>query len=367
MTPEPAVAGILSVIMSGGETTQDMADVVARDPEISEWLKLTLSRMGRSGKNQSLEYMVSILGMNRVRNLVIGRHVERSLVSEENSVLGKLIAERSKNASSGKDEEPEDEEAKIIPELSDFSKYIAFAQRAENVAVELKYSHPGQAYAGGVLFDYLATYFKQIEDFDKKVQNPMFQKPERYIENIFNDGLRCAVAADEVIRFISITYQKNVFLSSLVRNIGKLILLAYDPKGFERTQKNYEEAIAKNIPARKHEFEEDEFDFDHAQITALYVGRASCFRGIEKSLDYHHNPRLLKSRDKELHALSSVLRLAGLLVNQYQEFRKQEADIGKMPDARITNSESYKFLRLTNDEWQEVKNAYAMNLMRTGL
>ncbi len=366
MTPGPAVSTILNVVMSGGETTQDMAEVIARDPELAEWLRISLKRMGRGGKNQSLEYIVSIMGMNRVRNLIIGRHVERSLVAQENTIMGKLLAEREKAPKSGKEDE-NDDESKVIPEIADFTKYVAYAQRAEQVAVDLKYSHPGQAYAGGVLFDYLSTYFAQLKEFDKSVSDPAFQKPEKYIETIFEDGLRCAVASDEIIRFISITYQKNVFLSSLVRNIGKLILLAYDPKGYERAKKNYEEAVAKNMPARRHEFEEDEFDFDHAQVTALYVGRAPCFRGIEKSLDYHHNPRLLRSRDKELHALSCVLRLSGLLVNVYQEFRLQEADIGKMPDARITNSEVFKFLRLTADEWDEVKQSYAMNLMRAGL
>ena len=364
MTPGKDVSDVLSVVMSGGETTQDLADVIAKDPELSEWLQITLKRMGRGGKNQSLEYIVSILGMNRIRNLIVGRHVERSLVAEEKTVLGYLLSERSKPSATSDDD---DEDAKVIPEISDFSKYVTYAQKAEQVAVELKYSHPGQAFAGGVLFDYVNTYFKQVDDFDKQVNNPLFQRPERYVESTFNDGLRCAIASDEIIRFITITYQKNVFLSSLVRNVGKLVLLAYDPKGYERANKAYEDAAAKEGSVKRYEFEEDEFDFDHAQVTALYVGRAPCFRGIEKSLDYHHNPRLLRSRDKELHALSCVLSLAGHLVNQYQAHRQQEPDITKLPDASITNGDIFKFLRLTTDEWDEVKSAYALSLMKTGL
>ena len=143
--------------------------------------------------------------------------------------------------------------------------------------------------------------------------------------------------------------------------------MAYDAKGFERATLNYRASQESSMPGRSSEFEEEEFGFDHAQLTALMVGRAPCFRGIEKSLAYHPNPRLLKSRDKELHALSCVLRLAGLLVNHYQDFRTKDADIEKMPDARLTETDVFKFLRLTTDEWDKVKHAYASNLIKTNL
>jgi hypothetical protein len=259
-----------------------------------------------------------------------------------------------------------EEEQKIIPDLVAFNKYTAYAMRAEAASIEIKNSYPGQAYAGGVLFDYINSYFSQ-SNIENLVQEQRFKKPQKFVEELFDDGLRCALAADEITKYIQIPYQRNVFFTSLVRNIGKALLLAYDPQGYERSIKAHRDAKLSGLALRSSEAEEDEFDMDHAQVSALYVGRVPCFAGLEKSIDYHHNPRLLKSRDRELHALSCVLRVAGLLSALYQEHRSKQPEINKIPDRGIVESKVFQFLRLTPDEWEKIKLNYSMNLLKLSL
>lgn len=372
LTPSKAVSDLLSVIMTGGETTQDFAGAVERDAEINEWVQIAAQRIAKSSRVTTLEYKVSVLGLNRIRNMIVGRHIERAIVPEDKTLLALIQQERDKNRASQKGSKsaaaaPEDEdEQKSIPDFLAFEKYIPYSVRAESVAIELKYSFPGQAFAAGVLFDYVRTFLGTLE-IEAQVQEQRFKKPEKFVDELFLDGLRCAIAANEIAKFVQIRYQKNIFFSSLVRNIGKAILLAYDPAGYERTIFTHREALKSGVPVRSSEVEEDEFDLDHAQITALYIGRVPCFQGLEKSIDYHHNPRLLKSRDREQYALSSVLRLAGLLVTAYQDTRVKESDITRLPDRKIVTSEVFEALKLTPQEWDKVKHGYAMNLLRIGI
>lgn len=369
LTPNEEVQGMLSLIMSGGETTADIAEIVERDKEIRSWVLLTLKRLGRASRDSNLEYTVSILGLNRIRNLIVGRNLERALVGPENYVLN-ILKENSQSSSANKNEDSEqekDEEAQIIPELTDFDHYVKYSTRAEEVAVELRFSYPGQAFAAGVLYDYVNTQLQQHSEKFEDLEEQELKEPQRFLEEIFIDGLRCGIAAEAIGALISIMYQKNLFLASLLRNIGKVLLLDYDPKGYERVHKLQAEAFAKKTGVHRYEFEEDEFGYDHAQISALFIGRNRCFKEIEQSIDFHHRPRLLKSRNKELYSLSCVIRVAGLLVNAYEAVRATDADIEKMDDRYLRASEAFTYLRITDDEWKEIKSNYALSLMKNGL
>lgn len=378
LTPSQEVSDILKVVMLGGETTHDFGEIIRRDPELKDWIEITVQRGGRVRANAGLDYAVSMLGINRVRNMIVGRSIERATIPPDKTLLALLLAEREKAQAKNKPakapirkseeeaEEKKEEEEKIIPDIMGFDKYTTYAKRAESAAIEVKNSYTGQAYAGGVLFDYLDSLFAQ-RNIENLVKDSRFKKPQKFIEEIFEDGLRCALAAEEISKFVQIRYQRNVFFTALVRNLGKIILLAYDPAGYERAVLKHQEAKKAGIPLRHSDAEEEEFDIDHAQISALYVGRVPSLAGLEKSIDYHHNPRLLKSRDRDLHALSCVMRVAGLLMIVYQEVRSREPDIQKLPDRGVLKSDVYQFLRLTPDEWEKIKSNYAINLMKIGL
>lgn len=381
MTPSEDVKGLLTLIMSGGETTADIAEILERDDEIRDWILLTLKRLGRASRDNNLDYTVSILGLNRVRNLIVGRNIERALVPEAEHVLNQLKSggnteevpankeDSSANTEAAKaaEDEEQDEEAQTIPEMTDFDDYVKYSTRSEQVAIELRFSHPGQAFAAGVLYDYVGTHLQQNLAKFEELEIDELKSPHRFLEDIFIDGLKCGIAAEAIGSLISIKFQKNLFLASLLRNIGKVLLLSYDPKGYERVHKLQAEAFAKKTGTHRYELEDDEFSYDHAQISALLIAQCSCFVEIEQAIDFHHKPLFLKSRDKELYALSCVIRVGGLLVNAYEAARETDPDIEKMNDDYLRNTDAFEYLRITDKEWREIKSNYALSLLKNGL
>lgn len=372
LTPHPAVCRIIEFVMAGGETTDDFAQILAVDAELQHWVRLTIQRLGFDKRNQKLDQMITLLGQNRVRNLIIGRNIERKFVKEQDSLLGKLAAQNTdaaaKNADSAAknpDGAPTEGDQEAIPDIAAYVSYLSYANRAEEIAISIRNSYPGQAFAGGVTFDYIRQFFKTITWTELK--DSRLQKVDDYLEEIFLDGIRCAIAANEITQKISISHQRTVFVISLLRNIGKALMLAYDPAAFERAFLASTGASGKGKRVDSAVSEKEEFDFDHAQIGSLYIGRLPYLAEIERSVDYHHNPHLLRFSNPKLFALACLLRVSGGFSKLYQRQRKENTDTDRMPDSKLIASEEFKFLKLNADDWSEIKANYALKIMKAGL
>ena len=107
------------------------------------------------------------------------------------------------------------------------------------------------------------------------------------------------------------------------------------------------------------------FNFDHAQASSLYVGRLPFLAEIERSIDYHHSPHLLKFSIPKLDALACVLRVNGALSKLYHRARSEDPDIEKMKNQRLTATEDFKFLKLDPANWSDIKSNYALKLMKS--
>jgi len=387
MTPHPAVIRIMELVMSGGETTDDFAQVLAKDSELQHWVRLTVQRLGFDKRSNKLDQMVTLLGQNRIRDLIIGRSIERSFVPADQTIYGKLLAQKAKEnaqkqdaAAASKEAPKENTEAKAaeeappaedspddtIPSLSDFKVYTEYAIRSEEVAISIRNSYPSQAFAGGVIFDYLRAFLKAVP-LDK-VSDPRLTKVENYLDEIFIDGLRCGIAANEIIQKISVHHQRTVFVSALAHNIGKALLFAYDPALFEKAFLSSTGAGADSkIKMQSTDAEDEHFDLDHAQAGSLYLGRLPYLAEIERSVDYHHNPHLLRFSNPKLYALACVLRVSGALVKLDEKSRKTEADASKIRDQRLIASEDFAFLQLNTQDWEDIKGNYALKLMKVQL
>ena len=385
LTPSAAVTKILQVVMTGGETTEDFAQILAMDAELQHWIRLTVQRLGFEKRASKLAQAIILLGQNRVRDLIIGRHIERSFVKPGDTLLAKLTAERDK-ARAGKEPAPPkpaavpppaaapgqksaptpaaEVESEPIPAIADFNRYLGFAARAEDVAISIRNSYPGQAFAGGVIFDYVNYYLKS-QDLTKLTETAL-KNVGNYLEEIFKDGIRAGIAANEIIQKISIPHQKNVFVTSLVHNIGKTLLMAYNPEIFQTTFMASTGSKDAKVKIDSDEAETQYFNFDHAQAGSLYVGRLPFLVEIERSIDYHHSPHLLKFSNPKLYALACVLRVSGGLAKLYQKARAEDPDTEKMKDQRLTGSEDFKFLKLNPADWSDIKSNYALKLMKVG-
>jgi HD-like signal output (HDOD) protein len=389
LTPHPAVTKILKYVMTGGETTDDFAEILHFDPELQHWARTTVLRMGKGAKR--IEQVITILGQDRIRDLTIGRYIERAFVKPENTLLAKAQKESTpdeekKDPAAGASEKavetaPPQEEAKeklspeeaeklaaakeIIPDIAAYRNYLEFACRAEHVATSIRNSYPGQAFSGGVLFDYVRYFLESIpavaELKDERIRNV-----HKYVTNIFEDGLRSGIAANALMKKIIIRHQKTIFVAALCHNIGKGLLMAYDPMVFEKAfMKSTGAESGRRMDST--EAEAEEFQFDHAQAGSLFFRRLSFFEDIEMSVDFHHHPHLLRFSNPNLFALACALRLSGRLVKTYQKYRVRNPNIEDLPDGKIKTSEDYQFLKLNDRDWNEIKAEYVQKLLRAGL
>ncbi len=379
LQPAPEVSKILQLVMGGGETTDDFGQILALDAELQHWVRLTVQRLGFEKRVGKLGQAVVLLGQNRIRDLILGRHIERKFVPVDQTVLAKTLAEMQKAkdkekskggqkknvAKEGEDAEVEKPaEQETIPQISDFTQYLSYAVKAEEVTIAIRNSYPGQAFAGGVLFDYVKWFLKSLNL--KDVQDKRLKNPTQYLEEIFRDGIRCAVAANEITQKISIPHQRNVFVSAMIHNIGKALMFAYDPMRFEKSFL----ASTGSEDARKRltsdESEDQFFGWDHAQLGSLYVGRLPFLMEIERSIDYHHHPRLLKYSNPKLYALAVVLRVSGALAKIYQKSRMENPNVEGIKDQRIVKSADFTFLKLNDSDWSLIKSNYVLKLMKIG-
>lgn len=378
VTPSPAVTRILEALMTGGETTEDFSQVLALDSELQHWIRLTVQRLGFDRRVTKLDQMVTLLGQNRVRDLIIGRNIERAFVKPADTVLGKMHAKMEKDKSEAAKKAPpgkktevpeisaeEAEALEVIPALTDFQPYLASANRAEEIAIGIRNSYPGSAFAAGVLFDQIRAFVRSHEL--KGLTDKRLAKADAYADEIFLDGLRCGIASNEIIQKISVPHQKSIFAAALLHNVGKLLLLVYDPPAFEKAFLASTGAADKTKKMDSSEAEYSQFEFDHAQAGALLLGRIKLFQDVEKSVDYHHKPALLRFSNPNLYAIACLLSVSGALAKLYQVYRNKEVDIDRLPDSRITQSKEYLFLKLDPADWSEIKGNYALKLMKTGL
>jgi HD-like signal output (HDOD) protein len=379
VTPVTPVNRILEIVMQGGETNDDFAKLLALDSELQHWVRLTVQRLGFEKQASHLEQAITLLGQNRIRDLLIGRHIERAFVKPENTVMGKILAEQKKiaqeaalkNPTADKTHagsaEPKDDNLESIPQLQDFNRYLEYANAAENIAISIRNSYPGQAFAGGVIFDYVYNFLASLNL--SGLTDSRLKVIKTYMDETFRDGLRSGIAANEIMQKISIPHQKNVFVTSLVHNIGKPLLMAFDPVSFEKSfhmsSGNPAKPNAQKI--RSEDAENEIFDWDHGQIGSLYIGRLPFLAEIERSIDYHHNPHLLKFSNPKLYALAAILSVSGGISKLYEKSRHDDPDVDKIRDQRLTASEDFLFLKLNERDWFEIKSNYALKLMKVGL
>jgi hypothetical protein len=385
VTPDPSVHKILAVVTSGGETTEDFVQAVAQDVEVQHWLRITVTRLGFDKRISRLEQMITLIGQNRIRDLLLGRRIERAFVPPEQTIMHQLKNKAQKEQAEKAKAAPAPPKAaaptpptgavapavpppeeETIPTFSDFEPYVASAHRAEEVAIAIRNSYPGQAFVGGLIFDYLKYYLRTIDV--SQIKDPRLQKTDPFVETMFLDGLRSGIAANEMMQKISIPHAKIAFMTAMLQNVGKGLLYAYDPVAFER-------AFLKSTGAPKdakikfdsNVAEEHEFEIDHAQAGALFYARVPFLAEIERAVDYHHQPDLLRYTNPGLYAMSCVLGTSAALAKLYQHAREKDANVENLRDAKILNSREFQFLKLSPSDWSEIKGNYALKLMKVQL
>ena len=363
LTPRPELVPLLKAIINCGETTKDFVWALRNDHDLQAWLRLTVATLGFEAQKLGLEQVITMMGQTKVRDILLGRSLEHSFVSKDDTLMAKHGGGAKKKAPA-----PGTEEAPEAPPIGEFATYLVHSKRAEEVANAIRNSYPWQAFIGGLLFDYLGNYLKSRKvESAEGLTRPDLLNSKVYLETIFNEGLRSAVAALEVLQKISIKHQKNVFVASLLHSCGKIIQFGFDPLAYQDLLNARDQRKALAVTAPLIELESKYFCLDHGQITSLFVGRLPFLQDIDRALDYTHSPKILRMRDSNLFALHCVLRLGADLGKLFQSQRSSQSDIQKMNDSHITKSEEFGFLKLNTEEWKTVKSNFALKIMKAAL
>jgi hypothetical protein len=364
LSPKPELVPLLKAIMNCGETTKDFVWALRNDHDLQSWLRFTVGTMGFDTKKLGLEQVITLLGQDKVRDILLGRSLERSFVSSDETVMAKHFSGSKKKPTNTSDDEGDAE----APPIAEFGNYLIFSKKAEQVANNIRNSYPWQAFVGGLLFDYLYHFLnsKKIESVDE-LKRPDLVSPKAFLEGLFAEGLRSAIAAQEVLQKISIKHQKNVFIASLLASSGKAIQLGFDPLSYQALLNEVDQRAALGISTKQVDIETKFFALDHRQVTSLFLGRLPFLQETERVIDYATSPKILRMRDSNLYALHCVLWVGAELGKKFQKERSSQSDINKIDVSEIQKSDEFIFLKLSIEEWKEIKSNFALKIMKASL
>ncbi|HVJ65552.1 MAG TPA: HDOD domain-containing protein [Bdellovibrionota bacterium] len=365
LSPRPELVPLLKAIINCGETTRDFVWALRNDRDLQKWLRQTVVAMGFETQKLGLEQVITLIGQDKVRDILLGRAIEQAFVPESETLMARHYKGKKKPATS---EDGGEEEGGEAPPIAEFASYLVYSKRAEEIANAIRNSYPWQAFVGGLLFDYLYYYLKSRKvESTEGLERADLKNSKNYLDAIFTEGLRSAIAATEVLQKISIKHQKNVFVTALLHNCGQPIQFGFDPLSFQSLMNDVDQRRGVGVSIDAPTLEAKYFTFDHAQIASLFIGRLPFLQEIDRVLDYVHSPRVLRMRDSNLYALHCVIKIGSDLAKLFQTERSKQSDIQKIDDKQIRDTEEFGFLKLNADEWKTIKSNFALKIMKASL
>lgn len=367
LSPKPELIPLLKAVMNCGETTKDFVWALRNDHELQGWLRHTVMAMGFDPKTSGLEQIITLIGQNKVRDILLGRSIEQTFVDPSETLMSRHFKGKKKPTPASPESE-EDMPQGEAPPVAEFTTYLGYAKKAEEVANLIRESYPWQAFVGGLLYDYLGAYVKsrRIEKTEGITRSDLLSS-KAYVDGLFYDGLRSAIASIEVLQKITIKHQKNVFIASLLHNCGEAILMGFDALAYQEVLNfvDLKQKIGVVVPLAQEQ--QKLFAFDNAQAASLFLGRLPFLHEVDRVIDYSTSPKMLRMRDSNLYAMHCVIRIGSMLAKLFHKNKSTQSDILKIADESISKSEEFLFLKLDANEWKSIKSNYALKIMKSGL
>lgn len=297
---------LLEMMLSGKETADAYARILRLDPELLDQIFAYIRELGLEKKVKEAAHAVGVLGIEHVRDMILGRGIYFRFYHQEfledRARLEAVVRERAARGLKDDTQIPEE------PKLQDFISYVERGNLAEALMRRLRVPYPELAFAGGILFD---IFKGQVDTMDLP---PGVHRDE--VLNCFDDvwtrGMKSGLAALAISDELNLAHKKYAFISGLLHNIGKLVLLVYAPKEFLRIQEYIRE---EKIPTSVIE-ETRLFSIDHAQAGALYMGQLHFLSDIELAVDFHHDNSIVKFFNIPLYHFAGLIAVAGFIVRQ---------------------------------------------------
>jgi len=277
-TPSSHIQKIFQINISGSGDSFDYIKVLEKNEELIDFLKSSANNLTNS-KIKHFDHALAILGLNNVKSCLLGIELAKML----------------------------NPNLKQLPLFKDALSYTRHASIAEEKAKKIDSAYTEIAYSCGFIFDIFQKNFLNLEI--KDLENNELKNPDNVVGEVFNNAILTAITAENFSKNFKITYKKYIFAAGLLHNIGKLIIFAYSPKMFDQIL-----STAKSNNVYFHQAEAERIDTLHNTAGSLYIRQLSFIKAIEKYIDFHHDPSILKHSDIPLYELACVLFIASLVV-----------------------------------------------------
>jgi HD-like signal output (HDOD) protein len=258
-------------------TSDKVAQLLRSNPYYEfQFYRMLESKGVKLDEKPTLESAVVLLGMQNSRNLIVSLQVLRLI-------------------NGGHPEWDKEGKLKISP-----TEILKYALRTEEILTRKNNSYADLGFAAGLLFD-LLTLIANQRGVDKN-------KITSFIENIYAHGLKAALIATELSRFMTdMSYSKYVFGATLIHDVGKIILGILEPDYLSFLESVRKKELPREV---RHFAEEKRYGVNHALLGGVACHYFKIFKAIEKAILFHHEPFLVKGLKRNIYNLTALICLS---------------------------------------------------------
>ena len=281
---------ILEAFSNIDVTAEKVSHILKANPYFEDLFYRVVTSLSKREVMPSLEGAIVLLGMQNFRNLMIAAQLQRSVLGTH-------------------PEWDKDGKLKLTP-----AEFLKYALKTEEQLVNKKNEYSDTAYAAGLVFDVLAAVTNAVCEDKKKVLG--------FLDAVYNHGMRTAQIATEIAKCVpDLGFQKYVFSAALIHDIGKVGMAIVRPNYINFLEEMRKKEISRPI---RNYLEPETMGLDHSVIGALVCHFYRMFRPLEKVVQFHHEPYLLRSRNKNLFPITALICLATNIANNFKKTDKSD-------------------------------------------
>ncbi len=299
---------LLDAFSAPDVNAERVAEIIRCNPYYENFLVQAIKALGAK-EVPSLEAGVVLLGMQNTRALVVGIQMFRTVKGVHPPVL---------------------KDGKLGFSPKDFLKY---AMKTDDALTARKSREGDIAFAAGVVFDMLIMIANEYSEDKAKLVV--------LIEQVWAHGFRTAQIALEIAQDLpDFGYRRYLIPTCMLHDVGKILMALLVPgyTGFvEDCQKS---GVTRAVRVYA---ETTRFGLNHITLGALAMHYFKMFQPVRKAILFHHEPFLLKTRNKDLHQLANLVCLGSNVANH---FKKTE----NVDDPIIVNWKSLELSGLDYDK-----------------
>ncbi|MGK5089961.1 HDOD domain-containing protein [Bdellovibrionota bacterium FG-2] len=275
---------LLDAFSAPDVNAERVAEIIKGNPYYESFVAQAIKALGAK-EAPSLEAGVVLMGMQNTRALVVGLQLFRTIKGQHPPV--------------GKD-------GKVGFSPKDFLKY---AVKTDD-ALTARKSHEGDiAFAAGVIFDMLMMIANEYSEDKAKIVG--------LIEQVWGHGFRTAQIAIELAQDLpDFGYRRFLIPACMLHDVGKVLMAFLVPGYMGFVEDCQKSGVTRSVRVFA---ETTRFGLNHITLGGLAFQCFKMFRPVRKAILFHHEPFILKSRNKDLYQLANLVCLGTNIANHFKK------------------------------------------------